>query len=83
MLYNSPSNKTNCLYVLSLLVALTTNKLIITKSNQKKNKNKQINKKINKIPKKKLKKYKSLQKDKYGKPKKLTLEQLETIRKNG
>lgn len=56
MLYNSPSNKTNCLYVLSLLVALTTNKLIITKPNQKKNKNKQINKKINKIPKKKTKK---------------------------
>lgn len=61
MLYNSPSNKTNCLYVLSLLVALTTNKLIITKPNQKKNKNKQINKKINKMQ-KKLKKIQKLTK---------------------
>lgn len=81
MLYNSPSNKTNCLHVLSLLVALTTNKLIITKPKKIKI-NKSI-KKLTKYQKKNLKKYKSLQKDKYGKPKKLTLEQLETIRKNG
>lgn len=62
MLYNSPSNKTNCLYVLSLLVALTTNKLIITKPNQKKKKINKSIKKLTKYQKKKLKKIQKLTK---------------------